>query len=88
MNSSNLREGAQVASNAGSMVEKVTTAADSSSSVLGRIGATAAAVRVGARLLPATWRFFKRYPVVSSLLLVAVIGVAYLSRPNGMSAHD
>jgi hypothetical protein len=70
------------------MVEKVSTAANSSKSMLGRVGATAAAVRVATRLLPATWRFFKRYPAVSSLLLVAVIGVAYLARPTGAPARE
>ncbi len=88
MGSFEKREPAQMASDAGAMVEKVGTAASSSTSVLGRVGATAAAVRVATRLLPATWRFVKRYPAVSSLLLVAAIGVAYLARPTGMSARE
>ncbi len=87
MNRSEMREPAQVASDAGAMVEKVGTAANSSTSMLGRVGAAAAAVRVATRVLPATWRFVKRYPAVSSLLLVAVIGVAYMARPTGMSAR-
>ena len=87
MNTSGVEDGAQVASDAGSMVEKVSNAANPSRSALGRVGATAAAVRMGARLLPAAWRFFKRHPAVGSLLLVTVIGVAYLARPIGSSSQ-
>ncbi len=82
------REPAQVASDAGAIVEKVGTAANSSTSVLGRVGAAAAAVRVATRLVPATWRFVERYPALSSLLLVAAVGVAYLARPTAMSARE
>jgi hypothetical protein len=87
MNSAEVGDRAQVARDTGSMVEKVSHAANSSSSALGRIGATAAAVRIGTRLLPATWRFFKRHPAVGSLLLVAVIGAAYMARPARVSAQ-
>jgi hypothetical protein len=87
MNSSEAREGAKAASNAGAMAEKVTTATDSSNSVLGRVGATAAAVRLATRLVPATWRLVKRYPGVSSMLLVAVVGVAFMARPTGVTRH-
>src|SRR6185312_7983657 len=52
MNTSAAREGAQTASDAGSMAERVTTAADSSNSMLGRVGATAAAARLATRLVP------------------------------------
>jgi len=86
MNTSEVGDRAQVAADAGSMVEKVSHAANASDSVLGRVGATAAAVRIGARLLPATWRFFKRHPAVGSLLLAAVIGAAFLARPTSRSA--
>ncbi len=88
MSSFERREPAKVASDAGAMVEKVGTAASSSTSVLGRVGATAAAVRVATRLLPAAWRFAKRYPAVSALLLVAAIGVAFLARPTAVSARE
>jgi len=87
MNTSAAREGAQTASDAGSMAERVTTAADSSNSMLGRVGATAAAARLATRLVPATWRFFKRHPAASSVILVAVIGAAYLARPTRVSAR-
>lgn len=87
MNTAEVGDRAKVASDAGSMVEKVSHAANSSNSALGRIGATAAAVRIGSRLLPATWRFLKRHPAMGSMLLVAVIGVAYLARPDRMSAQ-
>ena len=87
MNTAAGGDGAQVTSDAGSMVEKVSRAANPSDSTLGRIGATAAAVRIGTRLLPATWRFLKRHPAMGSLLLVAVIGAAYWARPVRVSAQ-
>jgi hypothetical protein len=87
MNTSELGNRAQVAADAGSMVEKVSHAANSSNSMLGRVGATAAAVRIGTRVLPATWRFFRRHPAVGSLLLVAAVGVVYLARPTNSSAQ-
>jgi hypothetical protein len=68
------------------MFEKASQAINSSNSALGRIGATAAAVRIGTRVLPATWRFLKRHPAVGSMLLVMVIGAAYLARPARVSA--
>jgi len=76
------REGetAEVASQAGAFVEKVASAGNPSGGTLGRIGEGAAAVKVGARLIPATWRFVKRHPVGGSLAIVALIGIAYWMR--------
>ena len=64
-------EAAEVAAHTSSFVEKVAAAGSPARSTLGRIGKSAAAVKLGARVLPAAWRFIKRHPVGGPVALVA-----------------
>ena len=73
---------AQTASEAGAFVEKAAGAAAPTNSTLGRIGAAASAIKIGARLLPGAWRLMKRYPVASSLTIAGLIWAAYAMRPT------
>ncbi len=75
-------EAAKVAAHAGSFVEKAAGAGSPERGTLSRIGEGAAAVKVGARLLPALWRFIKRHPVGGSLAVAALVGVAYWMRTD------
>ena len=45
--------------------------------MFGRIVDTAAAVKLAARVLPASWRFVKRYPLSASLVIAGLALVAY-----------
>ncbi len=74
---------AQMASDAGALAENVAGAARPSSSTLGRLGKTVAAVKIGARLIPTGWRLLKRYPVGSSLVIVALGAIWYGLRQSG-----
>ncbi|MDB6092390.1 MAG: hypothetical protein JWN85_5174 [Gammaproteobacteria bacterium] len=78
---------AQTASDAGAFVDKAARVAKPANSTLGRVGAAASAVRLGARLLPAGWRLFKRYPLVSTLAVTGLIWGVYLTRPRRLSAR-
>ncbi len=80
-------QSAQTASEAGAFVEKAAGAAAPTNSMLGRVGAAVSAVQIGARLLPAAWRFMKRYPVASSLTIAGLIWAAYTMRPNARSSE-
>ena len=73
-------ETADVAAKAGSLVEKVASAGSPERATLGRIAKSAAAVQLGARILPGFWRFIKRHPVGGSVAVVALAGVAYMMR--------
>ena len=53
----------------------------SANSMLGHIGDTAAAVQLATRMLPAGWRFLKRYPLSASLIIAGVAWAAYSRRP-------
>jgi hypothetical protein len=75
-------EAADVAAKTGSLVEKVASAGSPGRATLGRIGKGAAAVQLGARLLPAFWRFVRRHPLGGSVAVVALVGVAYLMRTD------
>jgi hypothetical protein len=80
MTSQNAAEAADVAAKAGSLVEKVASAGSPARATLGRIGKSAAAVQLGARLLPGFWRFIKRHPVGGPVAVAALVGVAYMIR--------
>jgi hypothetical protein len=75
-------EAAEVAAKAGSFVEKVAAAGSPEHGTLGRIGKSAAAVKLGARVIPAFWRFVKRHPVGGSVAIVALVGMAYWVRTD------
>ena len=82
MTTQDAAQAADVAAKAGSFVEKVASAGSPERTTLGRIGKTAAAVQLGARLLPALWRFIRRHPVGGAVAIAAVAGVAYLVRED------
>ncbi len=82
MNTQDAAEASHVAAKAGSFVEKVASAGSPEHGTLGRIGKTAAAVQLGARVLPAFWRFIKRHPVGGTVAIAALAGVAYLVRED------
>jgi hypothetical protein len=69
-------QSAQTASQAGAFVEKAAGAAAPSNSMLGRVGAAASAIKIGAKLLPGAWRMMKRYPVTSSLAIAGLLWAA------------
>jgi len=73
-------EAADVAAKTGSFVEKVASAGSPERAALGRIGKGAAAVQIGARLIPAAWRFVKRHPMGGSVAIAALVWVAYMMR--------
>jgi hypothetical protein len=75
-------EAAEVTAKAGSFVEKVAAAGSPERGTLGRIGKSAAAVKLGASLLPAVWRFVRRHPVGGSLAIVTLVGVAFWVRTD------
>ena len=73
----NISESARVASASGALAGKVARATDPANSTLGRIGDTAAAVQLAARVVPASWRFLKRYPLSASLIIAGLAWAAY-----------
>jgi hypothetical protein len=77
---STLDESAQTASDASAFVQKAAHVSDDSNSLIGRVGATASAMSLGARLLPAGLRFLRRYPVAGTLVVAGVVLVAYSLR--------
>ena len=82
MNTQDSGEAAEAAAKAGSFVEKAAAAGSEDRGTLSRLGKGAAAVQLGARLLPAFWRFIKRHPLGGSVAIVALVGVAYLVRAD------
>lgn len=80
MTTSSLDESAQTASDASAFVQKAAHVSDGSKSVIGRVGATASAVSLGARLLPAALRFLRRYPVAGTLAVAGAVLVVYALR--------
>jgi hypothetical protein len=82
MTTQDATEAADVAAQTGSFVEKVASAGSPERATLGRIGKSAAAVKIGARLLPALWRFIKRHPVGGSVAIAALVGVTYWIRTD------
>jgi hypothetical protein len=73
-------ESAQTASDASAFVHKAAHLSDGSNSTIGRVGAAASAVSLGARLLPAGMRLLKRNPVVGTLVIVGAAWVLFSLR--------
>jgi hypothetical protein len=80
MNTSTNDESAQTASDAGAFVQKAAHVGDGSSSAIGRVGAAASAVSVGARLLPAGMRLLRRYPIAGTLVVAGIALAIYSLR--------
>jgi hypothetical protein len=87
MTTQDAAEAANVTAQAGSFVEKAASAGAPDGGTLARLGKGAAAVKIGARLVPTFWRFMKRHPVSGSLALVALVGAAYWMRVARESAR-
>jgi hypothetical protein len=87
MSPEDLSRSARAFSDAGAFVERAAHIARPSNSALGRLTAAASAASLGARLLPAGWRLFKRYPVPSALAVGGVVLAVYLARASRMSAR-
>jgi hypothetical protein len=82
MNAPEHAEPAAVVSDTGAFVKDVAGAVGGSHSTLERVGETAAAVKLGVRIIPAAWQFAKRRPLSASLALVALAAAAYLILPG------
>jgi len=73
-------ESAGAAPDASAFVENAAGAANPARSTTGRITAAVSAVSLGARVLPAGLRLFRRYPVASRLAVAGVIWAALAAR--------
>jgi hypothetical protein len=78
---------ADVASDTGAFVQKAAGAAAPSGSMVGRVVDTAAAAKVGARLIPAAWRMIKRYPLGTSLIIIGLVAAASLLPRGTLTRH-
>jgi len=88
MNTPEAGDPAKLASDTGAWPQKGAGAAvNPAKSALSRVGDTAAAVKLGAQLLPAGWRLFKRYPMSSALVVLAVVSTVYSTRPHRTSTY-
>jgi hypothetical protein len=76
---------AELASDTGARAEYGAGAANPVKSTLSQIRDTAVAVKLGAQLLPAGWRLFKRYPMSSALVVLAVVWTVYSTRSHRTS---
>lgn len=88
MNTAAINESAQTASDASAFVQKATHVSDESKSVIGRVGAAASAVSLGARLLPAGMRLLRRYPIMGTLVVAGVALAVYALRDRTLSDED
>ena len=75
-----LDDSAKTASDASAFVQKAAHLSDDSNSMIGRVGAAASAVSLGARLLPAGLRLFKRYPIPATLIVGGLAVAVYFMR--------
>lgn len=87
MNASNPAEAAAVASDTGAFAKNVAGAASATHSPVTRLGEAAAAVKVGARVVPAAWRLVRRRPWSAGLGLLALFAGAYLLVPRLRAAQ-
>jgi hypothetical protein len=76
-------ESAKTASDASAFVQKAAHVSDDSNSVIGRVGAAASAVSLGARLLPGGLRLLRRYPIAGTLVVAGVVLAVYSLRGKG-----
>jgi hypothetical protein len=72
-----VQDAARTASVASEFTEKTAKTAADTTSATGRVLAAVSSVRLGARLLPAAIRLFRRYPLASSLVVGGVLWIAY-----------
>ncbi len=70
----------------GAFVERAAHAANPSRSKLGRAAAVVTVARLGAQLLPAGWRVFRRYPLASTIAISGILLALYATRQPRMSA--
>lgn len=73
---------------AGYLLERIAHAVGPASPTLGRVAAAISIARLGARLLPAGGRIFRRHPVGSVLVVAGVLGAIYLLRPVAFSPRQ
>lgn len=66
---------------AGNLLERIAHAVGPASPALERVAAAISIARLGARLLAAGGRLFRRHPVGSLLVVAGVLGAVYLLRP-------
>jgi len=77
----------RVLSHLGAFVERAAHAANPSRSKVGRAAAIVTVARLGARLLPAGWRFAKRYPLASTIAISGILLALYTTRPPRASSR-
>ena len=87
MNNEQVDRSTDVAQDSGAFAEKIAGAANPTRSTLGRVTEAAAAVKLGARVLPAAWRLFVRYPVRASVVVFTLASLAYLMRPPAQTGR-
>ncbi|MGH8180060.1 MAG: hypothetical protein ACRETR_03675 [Steroidobacteraceae bacterium] len=83
-----LRPSGGTLADAGHLLERIALAVGPVSPTLGRVAAAISIARLGARLLPAGGRFFRRHPVGSVLVVAGVLGAIYLLRPLPFSPRQ
>jgi hypothetical protein len=71
----------------GVFVDRAAHAVNPSRSKLGRTAAVVSVAKLGARLLPAGWRLFKRYPLASTVAISGILLALYATRPPRISAR-
>ncbi len=81
------RDSADMLSDTGALAKHAAGAANDSRSTLERVGETAAAIKLGSRILPAAWRFAQRRPWSASVAILAILGAVYLILPRVRSAQ-
>ena len=82
-NPNTAEESTRTASDASAMAQNAAGAANPARPMVGRISAAVSAIGLGARLLPAGLRLFRRYPVPSTLALAGVIWAVLAARSHG-----
>jgi hypothetical protein len=87
MNTGAIDESAQTASDASAFVQKAAHLSNESNSMIGRVGAAASAVSLGARLLPAGVRLLRRYPVLGTLVVAGIALAVYSMRGRDTEAE-
>jgi len=81
LNHDDLGRSARALSVVGAFVERAAHITNPSHSKFGRASAAISLATLGARLAPVGWRFMKRNPVASIVVLTGVAVAVYLTRP-------
>lgn len=76
----NIDEPSVAASDASALADSAAKTADPGRSTLGRAAAAVSAVKLGARVLPAGMRLFKRYPIGATLVVGALVWALFAAR--------